>query len=179
MTEEILVEENIESKSVDQFELSRRAFVQMLGTGLLITVIQDVAPGQRSRSRSGQSLTVAARLHINRDGTINVMTGKVEEGQGPRAELSQAAAEELHVSVDKIQLVMADTDLVPDDGITAGSRTTPYNVPAVRRGAARARELLTHLAAQRWKVDPGALHVIEGTIKHKTRKQTVTYADLV
>ena len=25
---------------------------------------------------------------------------------------------------------MADTDFVPDDGVTAGSRTTPRNVPA-------------------------------------------------
>ena len=41
---------------------------------------------------------------------------------------------------------MADTDLVPDDGITAGSRTTPINVPEMRRAAATARELLTALA---------------------------------
>ncbi len=37
---------------------------------------------------------------------------------------------------------MADTDLVPDDGITAGSRTTPRNVLELRQAAATARELL-------------------------------------
>ncbi len=178
MIEDTLIEESIESKPDDQVKLSRRAFVQMLSTGLLITVTEGVSFGQRSRGRGGQSITVAARLHINQDGTISVMTGKVEEGQGPRAELSQAAAEELHVSVEKIRLIMADTDLVPDDGITAGSRTTPYNVPAVRQGAAKARELLTRLTADRWKVDPGTLHVIDGTITHKTTKQRITYADL-
>ena len=178
MIENMFTEEMIESKPDGQVKLSRRAFVQMLGTGLLITVTQGVSPGQRSRSRSRQSITVAARLHINQDGTINVMTGKVEEGQGPRAELSQAAAEELQVSVEKIHLIMADTDLVPDDGITAGSRTTPYNVPAVRRGAALARELLTRLAAERWNVDHSTLDVSDGTITHKTTRQTVTYADL-
>ena len=41
---------------------------------------------------------------------------------------------------------MADTELCPDDGITAGSRTTPRTVPAVRRGAATARDLLARLA---------------------------------
>ncbi|MFC1636578.1 molybdopterin cofactor-binding domain-containing protein [Planctomycetota bacterium] len=178
MIEDTFTEEMIESKTDDQVKMNRRAFVQMLGTGLLITVTQRVSLGQRSRSRSGRSITVAARLHINQDGTISVMTGKVEEGQGPRAELSQAAAEELQVSVEKIRLIMADTDLVPDDGITAGSRTTPYNVPPVRRGAAMARELLTRLAAERWKVDPGTLKVTDGTITHKTTRQTVTYADL-
>ena len=178
MIEDTLNKEMIESKPDGQITLNRRTFVQILGTGLLITVTQGVSLGQRSRSRRGASLTVAARLHINQDGTISVMTGKVEEGQGPRAELSQAAAEELQVSVDKIRLIMADTDLVPDDGITAGSRTTPYNVPAVRRGAAMARELLTRLAAERWKVDPDTLNVADGTITHKTTRQTVTYADL-
>jgi isoquinoline 1-oxidoreductase len=106
------------------------------------------------------------------------MTGKVEEGQGPRAQLSQAAAEELRIGVEQIRMVMSDTALVPDDGITAGSRTTPSTVPAVRRGAATARELLTRLAAEQWKVNASGLDVRDGAIKHKTTGKTVTYADL-
>ncbi len=160
-----------------EIKLSRRTFVQMLGTGLLITVTQGVSLGQRSRG-SGRSITVAARVHLNRDGTITVMTGKVEEGQGPRAQLTQAAAEELRVTADQIRLVMADTALVPDDGRTAGSRTTPSTVPAVRRGAATARELLRRLAAEQWKVDRNTLNVSNGTITNRTTRQTITYADL-
>jgi isoquinoline 1-oxidoreductase len=153
--------------------------VQLLGTGLLITVTEGVVLGQRATGRgSRQSATVAARLHINQDGTITVMTGKVEEGQGPRAQLTQAAAEELRVSVDRIRMIMADTALVPDDGITAGSRTTPSTVPAVRQAAATARELLTHLAAKRWNVDSSTLDVHNGTITHRQTKQTISYADL-
>ncbi len=159
-------------------ELSRRAFVQLLGTGLLVTVTRDVSFGQGSRGGGGRSIAVAARVHIDKDGAITVMTGKVEEGQGPRAQLSQAAAEELRVPVERIRLVMADTDLVPDDGITAGSRTTPGTVPDVRRGAATARELLVRLAAEQWKVDPGTLQVRDGTIVNKATNQKMTYADL-
>ena len=118
-------------------ELSRRTFVQTLGTGLLISVSGEECLGQRGgRGRSRGAENVAARLHLDQQGKITVMTGKVEEGQGSRAQLTQAAAEELHVDPAKIQLVMADTALVPDDGITAGSRTTPSTVPAVRQGAA-------------------------------------------
>jgi isoquinoline 1-oxidoreductase len=183
MIENILTEEMLESpdsesveEAGDQVRLSRRAFVQLLGTGLLITVTEGISLGQRGRSRG--AATVAARLHLNRDGTITVMTGKVEEGQGPRAQLTQAAAEELRVGVDRINLVMSDTGLVPDDGITAGSRTTPSTVPAVRRGAAAARELLRRLAAEQWKVDRSSLGVRNGAITHKTTRKTVTYADL-
>ena len=67
-----------------------------------------------------------------------------------------------------IHLVMADTDQVPDDGITAGSRTTPQNVPPMRQAAATARELLTRFAAQQWQVDPNSLAVQDGTITHET-----------
>ena len=163
-----------------EVELSRRGFVQVLGAGLLITVTEGISFGQRRGSRGGSrgAQNVAARLHINQDGTITVMTGKVEEGQGSRAQLTQAAAEELRVGVAKINLVMADTALVPDDGITAGSRTTPSTVPAVRRGAAAARELLADLAAGRWNVDGSALEVKDGTITHRVTRRTVSYADL-
>jgi CO/xanthine dehydrogenase Mo-binding subunit len=184
MTEKLLTHEIYESKSGEtveepnrEFELNRRTFMQILGAGLLITVTADTALSQR-RPRGGSSLPVAARLHLNENGTITVMSGKVEEGQGPRAELTQAAAEELRVSVDQIRLVLADTELVPDDGITAGSRTTPSTVPAVRQGAATARQLLTRLAAEQWKVSPDTLEVRNGTITNRTTMLTITYADL-
>ncbi len=124
--------------------------------------ILAVTPGAssgRQRGRGTRPIPVAARIHLGRDGAISVMTGKVEEGQGSRAQLTQAAAEELRVETGRIRLIMADSELAPDDGITAGSRTTPSTVPAVRRGAATARELLTRLAAERfdWSARRGEL----------------------
>ena len=47
---------------------------------------------------------------------------------------------------------MADTALCPDDGMTAGSGTTPRTLPSVRQGCAAARQLLVDLAAKRWNV---------------------------
>ena len=157
--------------------VSRRAFVQTLGAGLLITVTEGISLGQRRGGSRGPQ-NVAARLHVNQDGTITVMTGKVEEGQGSRAQITQAAAEELRVGAAKIKLVMADTALVPDDGMTAGSRTTPSTIPAVRQGAAAARELLTDLAARQWNVDAAVLAVKDGMIKHQATGRTISYADL-
>jgi isoquinoline 1-oxidoreductase len=102
-----------------KLEISRRTFIQALGAGILITVTEGPSSAQRRGGGGGGSMPVVARLHLNEDGTISVMSGKVEEGQGARTELSQAAAEELRVPFDRIRIVMADTDFVPDDGITA------------------------------------------------------------
>ena len=150
-------------------ELDRRSFLQALGAGLLISVSGPQA--------WAAGMPVAARLFLNEDGTFTALSGKVEEGQGPRTELTQAAAEELRVPVERVRLVMADTDLVPDDGVTAGSRTTPRNVPEMRQAAATARELLTALAAREWKVEAAALEVRDGVIADPAGR-TMTYADL-
>ena len=57
-----------------EVELSRRAFVQVLGAGLLFTVTEGIAFGQRrGRGRGSRGArNVAARLSINQDGTITV-----------------------------------------------------------------------------------------------------------
>ena len=162
-----------------EFALTRREFVQVLGAGLLITAgAAPVAAQRRGGRGGGQARNLAARIHLGQDGAITVLTGKVEMGQGARAELSQSAAEELRVPVARIQMLMADTSLVPDDGITAGSRTTPSTVPAVRQAAAAARQLLVQYAAQRWGVEPGAVDVREGRVTHAASQRTLSYADL-
>jgi isoquinoline 1-oxidoreductase len=158
--------------------INRRSFVQGLGAGLVFAVTHATALGQSRGGRGGGGRPVSARIHLAHDGTITVLTGKIEMGQGARTQLTQAAAEELRVPLQQVQLVMGDTGQVPDDGITAGSRTTPQTVPAVRQGAAAARQLLLELAARRWGVAPAGLTVEDGRIRDGAGSRTLTYADL-
>jgi len=95
-----------------------------------------------------------------------------------RAELSQAAAEELGVPVSQVQMILADTDVVPDDGMTAGSGSTPRTVPAVRRGAATARKLLIDFACAQWKVERTAVGMRDGKVVHAASHRSLNYADL-
>ncbi|HTL28562.1 MAG TPA: molybdopterin cofactor-binding domain-containing protein, partial [Tepidisphaeraceae bacterium] len=149
---EIDYEQLLERVDYD-FGLSRRQFVQALGAGILIAVAARNVEAQERRGGGnrgggrggGRSVPIDARLHIGKDGAITVLTGKVECGQGARAEITQAAAEELGVAPDRVQLVMGDTDLCPDDGITAGSRTTPSTIPSVRQACAAAKAILAKL----------------------------------
>ena len=169
-----------------EFGLTRRGFVQILGAGLLIAIGDAPAWGQRRGGGGGggggfageRVRNVAARVHIGNDGSITVLTGKVEAGQGSRAELTQAAAEELRVPVERIELLMADTGLAPDDGMTAGSRSSPSSVPAVRQGCAAARDLFIAFAAERWGADPKSLLVHEGKIVQLGGARELRYADL-
>src|ERR1035441_182885 len=103
-------EEAVERVSYD-FGLKRRAFVQILGAGLLIAVSAPALAQRRGGRGGGGARNIASRIHLGKDGTITLMAGKVEAGQGSRAELSQAAAEELRVPLDRIQLDRKSTRL--------------------------------------------------------------------
>jgi CO/xanthine dehydrogenase Mo-binding subunit len=159
-----------------RFTLTRRAFVQIAGAGLLITTTGGVTLAQRG-SRGGEP-GVNHRFQINKDGTVTLFTSKVEVGQGSRTQLAMAAAEELHVPLDQIQVVMADTDQVPDDGGTFGSHTTPRTVPSVREAAAEARALLIELAAQQWNGEAGTVTIKDGALLHSDGRSK-TLAELV
>ena len=171
-------------QTMQPHDLTRRGFVKLLGAGLLIAVADSSAPGQARGGRrgggrmGGRPVSIAARVHLARDGTITVLTGKVECGQGARAEITAAAAEELHVPANRIELIMADTGLVPDDGMTAGSRTSPSTIPSVRQGAAAARAALLALAAQKWNVSPNQLQTQDGRITHAATKREISYGEL-
>ena len=150
------------------FALNRREFVEVTSAGLLITV---GAWAQRGPGRGTPAPSVLeARLHIGKDGTAAILSGKVEVGQGSRTELAMAAAEEMRLPLERVRVVMGDTDLVPNDGITAGSRTTPSTVPAVRKAAAAARELLVDAASRRWQVDRSRIEVRDGAAVEGDRK---------
>jgi isoquinoline 1-oxidoreductase len=175
---EPLEDEPVERVSY-RFAVGRREFLGVLGAGLLFTIRAEPALAQRRGGRSrGGAASIAARLHIGEDGAITVLTGKVEMGQGSRAELSQAAAEELRVALERVQMLMGDTGLVPDDGITAGSRTTPSTIPAVRQGAAAARRFLIEAASRQWSVAPDTVEATGGKIVHAASGRAITYAEL-
>lgn len=161
------------------FEVTRREFIQVLGAGVLISVAVPSVFAQRAgRGGGGGPVKLAQRLHIGADGTITVLTSKVEVGQGSRTQLTQAAAEELRVPLEKVRFIMADTEVVPDDGGTAGSGTTPRSVPAIRRGCAAARQLLIDTASATFNADAKTLSVRNGKVEGLGAGKSFSYADL-
>jgi isoquinoline 1-oxidoreductase subunit beta len=162
------------------FGLNRRSFAKILGVGMLLVVSAPALAQQRGGGGRGGARgprNISARLHIGTDGIITVMTGKVEGGQGSRAEFTQAAAEELRVPASQVQMVMSDTSLVPDDGMTVGSGSTPRTVPPIRQAAAAARELFVDFAAKKWSVARETITVRDGKAADAAGKRTLTYAD--
>ncbi len=166
------------------FDLDRREFFKFLGAGVLVvSILKPAVVAQESggaRQRRGDSLPneIDAWLHLGENGKVTVYTGKVEMGQNIRTSLSQAVAEELQVPIEKIEMVMGDTQLTPFDMGTFGSRTTPTMNLQLRKVAAAAREMLMGLAAARWQTDRQRLIAANGKITDPEGKRSVEYAAL-
>lgn len=146
------------------FTLDRRDFLFGVGGGIAVFFLVDGLDAQDRRRQGQGPQDIGAWLHIAENGAVSVFTGKVEVGQDIRTSLSQAVAEELRVPIASIEMIMGDTDRVPFDQGTFGSRTTPSMAPQLRRAAAAAREMLIDLAAERAKVDRATLRVAGGKV---------------
>ena len=90
---------------------------------------------------------IQQRLRFEADGTVTVLSGKMELGQGLRAAYARIVAEELGVPHASVRVVLGDTDFAPWDMGTFGSMSVEMDGHALRLAAASARrELLVRAA---------------------------------
>ncbi len=169
------------------FNFNRRQFLKAFSGGIALivpmsnlvahTLLQDQGEsGRRGNERVPDD--IGAWIHIDEKGIVSVFTGKVEIGQNIRTSLTQAVAEELHVPLDTVRVVMADTDLTPFDMGTFGSLTTPRMAPQLRKAAAAARETLINLAAEQWKVEPSAVRIVNARFVNHDASKSLTLAEV-
>jgi isoquinoline 1-oxidoreductase len=175
--------DELPSKSKYHFKLDRRKFFEIAGGGLIVAlVIKDLISFDNNISdpetSSINEADVNAWIHIDKNGTVTVYTGKVEVGQNIRTSLSQIVAEELMVPVASVKMIMGDTDLVPFDRGTYGSLTTPQMGTQLRKAAATARQALMEMAAKKWNIKTTALKVEDGTVVNVTTKEKVHFGEL-
>lgn len=169
-----------------KFSFDRRDFIKTFGVGIVFIVplgraiAQQRGQGESGRGRGDerQPNDIGAWIHVDEDGGITVFTGKVEMGQNIRTSLAQAVAEELHVPVTTIHLVMGDTDLTPFDMGTFGSLTTPTMAPQLRKAAAAAREVLIGLAAQQLGVQPASVRLVDARFVNQDKSKSLSLAEV-
>ncbi len=156
---------------------TRREILERLGSGALFLYTLQNAKADEEKAGPRKPPLLTSRLHIGEDGTVTLLTGKIECGQGIRTTLTQVASEELRLPPERIRLIMGDTAMVPDDGGTWGSLTTPETAPVIRQACAAMRELLCRCAASEWNIKPEGLAVTDGEVSGPGGR-TYSYRDL-
>jgi CO/xanthine dehydrogenase Mo-binding subunit len=105
-----------------------------------------------------------AMIKMQTDGSVDVLMGSVDIGEGARTVMRQIAAEELGVPIEKVNVTLVDTDTSPLDTGTFASRVTHQTGNAVVQAAREARQVLFEVAAGQLGVSPEQLEVKDGMV---------------
>ncbi|MFH1350235.1 MAG: xanthine dehydrogenase family protein molybdopterin-binding subunit [Pseudomonadota bacterium] len=87
-------------------------------------------------------------VKMNDDGTVALITGALDIGQGAETILCQIVAEELKVPIDEIQVIAADTETTPVDIGSWISGNAYVSGNATRIAATEVRKKLLEIAAE-------------------------------
>ncbi|MGD2123510.1 MAG: molybdopterin-dependent oxidoreductase [Gemmatimonadota bacterium] len=160
--------------------VDRRDFLKFTGGGIAVAIfLKDVVPVSEALAQQrGYPSDPNAYVLVGEDGRVKIFSGKIEMGQGVETSQAQMAAEELRVPLDRVDMVLGDTELCPWDAGTWGSLTTRQFGPYLRAGCAKAREILLDLAAQRLGEPVDRLRVDDGVVSVEGAQGRVTYAEL-
>lgn len=132
-----------------------------------------------ARADASGSVVAGNRLQVRADGSVHLMMGKVELGQGIGTAMAQMAAEELDVEFDRVQLVTVNTDYSPDESYTFSSISIQQSGPPTRRAAAAARQELLRLAADELGVSAVDFAVADGRVFSDGADTGVDYWSLI
>ncbi|MDR3670268.1 MAG: molybdopterin-dependent oxidoreductase [Holophaga sp.] len=163
--------------------MKRRDFLKAAGATGLFILFHDAAqaaPQLIPTRPAGYPMDFNAYLRIAPDGRVGCFVGKVEMGQGNMTSLAMLAAEELDVPLDRVDMLMGDTDLCPWDGGTGGSLSIWQFGPVLRGAAAEARAVLLLMAGEHLRVPVDRLEVKAGVVSVKgDPARQVGYGQLV
>jgi 4-hydroxybenzoyl-CoA reductase alpha subunit len=95
-----------------------------------------------------------AIVRICEDGSVNLLTGATDCGQGSDTVLTMIVAEELGLKYEDVQLQRVDTAYTPVDPGSYGSRVTALAGQATQKAAQDAKKQLLEAGAKAWEVTP-------------------------
>lgn len=168
---------------IERTSFSRRRFLEAGGALLIGAFIPGVA-GATVAEAAGDApfpaldpTKLTTWLAIQADNTVISRCGHVELGHGTQTGFAQIVSEELDVPFSSVTMVLGNTDVTPDQGVTAGSTSIRVAGAQLRQIAAEGRAALLKLASDKLGTPASRLQVKNGVVTDGSQK--VSYGDLV
>jgi len=167
--------------------LSRRGFLKAgisAGGGLLLGFHAPASTRfARAASEAAQSI-LNSWVRIARDGTVTIIVGQSEMGQGIMTAIPMIIADELEAEWAKIRVEQAPADPAYGDPMrggqqsTNGSRSIRNMLTLWRRAGAAAKEMLVAAAAKQWSVSPDECYAEQNAVIHRASGRKLGYGEL-
>src|SRR5690606_4108389 len=170
--------------------LDRRTFLKG-GAGLLFTLGSagglSILPVRRAGAQSAwpgarniDPVRLDTWIAVAESGDVTAFFGKMDMGQGVDTAIAQVVAEELDVDVERVEVVMGDTHLTPNQGGASGSSGCRQGAIPLRNAAAEARRVFVERASERLGVPAERLRTRAGSVYVADDPHTrVTYGELI
>jgi isoquinoline 1-oxidoreductase beta subunit len=166
--------------------LSRRIFLKagVAATGGLLLGVSLPRLIGEAEAAGTHTFAPGAFIRIGSDGSVTLIIGQVEMGQGTYTALPMLIAEELEVELSHVQIEHAP----PDDKlygnpllgfqVTGNSNSVRAFWGPLRTAGATARTMLVTAAAKNWKVEPSSCRADKGEVIHSASGRRAGYGAL-
>jgi carbon-monoxide dehydrogenase large subunit len=161
--EKLLAMMDYDRLRAEQDELRKSKVHRGIGIASFIEVTNPSAAfygvgGARISSQDG----VAVRLDAQ--GAVTCQTSITEQGQGSEALTAQIVASVLGVSMDRVRVILGDTDNTPYGGGTWASRGAGIGGEAALQAAKQLRKNILEVAGTILQLSPAALDIVDNDV---------------
>jgi 4-hydroxybenzoyl-CoA reductase subunit alpha len=119
------------------------------------------------------------KLKLDFDGSIVLLTGAAEIGQGSSTVLVQTVAEVLGLDLSRIRIVSGDSDVVPKDNGSYSSRVTFMVGNAAIDAAQNLKGLLVAAAARKLDAEPGDIECLGEVYRAGAQDKGLSFEEVV
>jgi 4-hydroxybenzoyl-CoA reductase subunit alpha len=119
------------------------------------------------------------KLKLDFDGSIVVLTGAADIGQGSSTILVQAVAEVLSLDIGRVRIVSGDSEVVPKDNGSYSSRVTFIVGNAAIDAANKLKGLLVAAAARRLEAAPDDIECLGEVYRAGAQDKGLTFEEVV
>jgi xanthine dehydrogenase molybdenum-binding subunit len=126
----------------------------------------------------GGTGSFGALIQVNNNGSVNLVLG-ITDISGSRTSIAQIVAEELGLPLQKVRVVIGDTETAPWATMSVGSLTVYSLSTAVFRACQDVKSQMGVLAAKRLGVDPSEIKFSEGLFLVKgAAGKTISFTEI-
>jgi aerobic carbon-monoxide dehydrogenase large subunit len=140
---------------------------KLRGLGLSNTIERAAAAGLEG-----------AEIRFDRSGTVTMLSGSINQGQGHETVFKQIVADRLGIHPNDIEYIQGDTDKVFFGEGTGGSRSATMSGSAFHNASEKIITKAKAIAAHNLKVDAADVNFAEGIFSSAKTNQTITMKEV-
>jgi 4-hydroxybenzoyl-CoA reductase subunit alpha len=149
-----------------------------ISKGLGMACSHYISGASKPVNRTGEP-HATVKLKLDFDGSVVLLTGAAEIGQGSSTVLVQSVGEVLGLDLSRIRIITGDSDVVPKDNGSYSSRVTFMVGNAAIDAAQNLKAVLIAAAARKLEAKPGEIECLGELYRAGAQDKGLTFNDVV